>query len=115
MIRVRRTSWVSVGVFLFQALSPAQAATVWYQGPVQLVYPMNDGSFAIGVPNILAVCSGSGSGSYLYVTPGQNGVTMDGVKSMLATVLTAFSQGKTISLAYDDSTAYCYVNRLLIQ
>jgi hypothetical protein len=92
------------------------AATAWYQGAVQLVYPLNDGSFVIGVPTTLSGCLGSGAGGvYLYVTPGQNAVTLDGTKSMLATTLTAFAIGRTLSIAYDDSTSYCYVNRLLIQ
>ena len=93
----------------------APAATAWYQGAVQLVYPLNDGSFVIGVATTLSACFGSGQGVYLYVTPGQNAVTLDGAKSMLATTLTAFAIGRTISVAYDDSTSYCYVNRLLIQ
>jgi len=92
-----------------------RASVVRYQGSVQLVYPMNDGSFSVGVSTILPVCYSSGSGVYLSVTPGQNAVTADGAKSMLATVLTAFALGKSISVAYDDSTANCYVNRLLIQ
>ena len=93
----------------------ASAATAWYQGAVQLVYPLNDGSFVIGVPTTLSTCFSSGQGVYLYVTPGQNAVTLDGAKSMLATTLTAFAIARTISVAYDDSTSYCYVNRLLIQ
>jgi len=113
MLRGTR-SWVAIALLLLSALSPAQAATVWYQGPVQFVYPLNDGSFIIGIPNV-AVCTSSGSNSHLYVTPGANGVTLDGTKSMLATVLTAFSLGRTIEVAYDDSSSSCYVNRLLIQ
>src|SRR5690242_894182 len=95
-------------IAVLAAAGPVCAATVWYQGSVQMIYPMNDGSFAIAVPSILPTCSGNGSGGvYLYVTPGQNGVVMDGLKNMLATLLTAFSTGRTISIAYDNSTASC--------
>jgi hypothetical protein len=105
-------SLAAAGLTLFA--TPAHATT-WYQGAVQLVYPLPDGSFAIGVPTILQTCSGSGSGSYVHVTPGQNTVTLDGAKAMLATVLTAFSMGRTLSISYDSSTSYCYVDGLLIQ
>ena len=113
-VRFRRFAAVMAGTMLFTT-AIAQASTVWYQGPAQLVYPLNDGSFAIGVSTVLPVCSGSGSGVYMFVTPGQNSVTLDGAKNMLATVLTAFALGRPISVAYDDSTSNCYVNRLLIQ
>jgi hypothetical protein len=102
-------------VFLAVAASSANAGTVWYQGSVQLVYPLNDGSFLIGVPAVLPVYLGSGSGTYLYVTPGANAVTLDGAKNMLSTVLTAFALGRNIEVAYDDASSSCYVNRLLIQ
>jgi hypothetical protein len=103
-----------MGVFV--ATGPVSAATAWYQGTIQMIYPMSDGSFAIGVPTVLPTCSGNGSGGvYLFVSPGQNAVTADGAKNLLATLLMAFAQGRTISVAYDDSTLYCYVNRLLVQ
>ena len=114
-VRFRRFAAV-IAVTILVSTASAQASTVWYQGSVQLVYPMNDGSFAIGVPTILPVCSGTGqNGVYLYVMPEQNSVTADGAKNMLATVLTAFALGRSISVAYDDSTTNCYANRLLIQ
>jgi hypothetical protein len=105
-------SFALAGLALFAM--PAHATT-WYQGAVQMVYPLTDGSFAIGVPTTLPTCSSSGSGSYLHVTPGQNTLTLDGAKAMLATVLTAFSMGRTVSISYDSSTSSCYVDGLLIQ
>lgn len=118
--RLARVSFRLTALLVATAIAasaiPAHATPVWYQGAVQLVYPLNDGSFAIGVATTLPTCYGSGSGGvYLYVTPGQNAVTLDGAKSMLATVLTAFTSARTVEVAYDDSTSYCYVNRLLMQ
>jgi hypothetical protein len=115
MFSVLRRSSVIIALALLYHADPAQAGTVWYQGAVQLIYPFNDGSFAVGVPTSLPLCLGSGSGSYLFVVPNANAVTADGAKNMLATVLMAFALGKTISVAYDDSSSSCYVNRLLIQ
>ena len=104
-----RSLYVTTGGAL---LSPINGAFIEL---IKSVYPFNDGSFAVGVPATLLNCGSSGSGVYLYVTPGQNAVTLDGAKSMLATLLTAFALGHTVQIAYDNSTSNCYVNRLLIQ
>jgi len=49
------------------------------------------------------------NGSLFYVEAGHNGQTVDGVKSNLAIVLTAFLNNKPIIFAYDNSNSYCYV------
>ncbi len=47
--------------------------------------------------------------------PNHYGVNSDGVKAMLATALTAYALGKSLSFVFDDSTTNCYINRLSIQ
>jgi hypothetical protein len=46
---------------------------------------------------------------------GQNGVTAEGVKAMLATSLLAYALQKPLQINYDDATSSCFVNRLLVQ
>lgn len=92
----------------------AGAAEVWGTGELRYVYPMANGSFVITLVTDPAACPVSTSPKYLWVSPGENGVTSDGVKAMLATALTALAAGKQLQIAFSDSTTYCYVNRLLI-
>jgi hypothetical protein len=80
---------------------------------VKTVYPQADGSFVIILVNDTSTCSAP-SPKYFFVTPGQNGVTVDGAKAILATTLTAFALGSSISLNFDDATPSCYVNRISI-
>ncbi len=79
------------------------------------VYPFGDGSFVLGFTQGSTFCQSQNSPQYFYVTPGQNNVTADGAKATLATALTAFALGRTLSVYFDDSTIYCYVNRFSIQ
>jgi hypothetical protein len=95
----------------------AQADDAGYEGPLQLVYPMNDGSFALGFtpsPAYMSTCSSSGNVRYAFVAPGQVFVNTDGAKNMLATALTAFSLGKNVAITYDSTSSSCYVKRLMI-
>jgi hypothetical protein len=92
-----------------------QATTQYFQSTLQSVYPLADGSFVLIFSQSGSNCHSLNSPPYFYVAAGQNGVTADGVKGMLATALTAFSLGKTLAGAFDDSTPYCYVNRFSMQ
>ncbi len=104
----------SFGIACLLLSAPSsQAATAWVTAVPTTIYPMADGSFAIGFEAAAPACSNSGSTRYVYVAVGQNGVNADGIKNMLATALTAYSMGKSLSIAYDDSSYFCYVNRFL--
>jgi hypothetical protein len=92
----------------------ANGAEQWATSNVKFVYPLADGNFVLALHTDPSGCPASGNPKYLYVTVGQNGVTADGVKAMFATSLTAISTGKQLSIAFSDSTAACYVNRLVI-
>jgi hypothetical protein len=59
-------------------------------------------------------CTNANNPRYLYVSAGENGVSADGVKAMLATSLTALVAGKQIQAAFDNATSNCYINRMAI-
>ena len=90
------------------------AAASSVQSTVKSVYPLYDGSFVIILTNDTSTCPAT-TPKYFYVTPGQNMVTVDGVKAMLATALTAYATGSSLALSFDDATTYCYVNRFSMQ
>jgi hypothetical protein len=92
----------------------AAAAEQWGSGNLKRVYTMADGSFVIMLQTDPPACPAPSSPKYLWVTPGQNGVTADGLKALLATSLAAIAAGRPIEVAFSDSTTSCYVNRLLI-
>ena len=105
---------VILGVMLTLVSATSYAAISSVQSPVKSVYPLADGSFIIILTNDASTCLAT-SPKYFYVAIGQNGVAMDGAKAMLATALTAFSTGSSLSLIFDDATTNCYVNRISIQ
>lgn len=91
----------------------AEAAEAWGEGKVEWVYPLSNGAFVIGIsPNPPACTSVGNPTKYLYVSPGANGVTAEGVKQMLAASLVALTTRATVQVAFDDATTYCYVNRM---
>lgn len=90
------------------------AAELWNESPIKMVYPMADGSFALGFEGGLSACTSSGTIRYVHVAPSQNGVTADGAKNMLATVLMALATDRAVAVAYSNSSNFCYVNRLYI-
>jgi hypothetical protein len=96
------------------ACSNSYVAAALVQSTVKSVYPLSDGSFVIILTNDTSTCPGA-SPKYFFVTPGQNSMTLDGAKAMLATALTAFAPGSSLALSFDDATTYCYVNRISMQ
>ena len=92
----------------------ANAADAWATDTVNQVYPLGNGSFVIVLVNSPPACPNTNSPRYLYVVAGENGVTADGVKAMLATSLAAMAMGKQLQVNFSDSTASCYVNRLMV-
>lgn len=112
--------WKFVGLMLGAVISMGAAPTAssaeqWVEGYLMFVYPEADGSFILSFQGTQpAACTNTANPKYFEVKAGQYGVNADGVKAMLATALTAHASGKVIQLAFDDSTSYCYVNRLRI-
>jgi hypothetical protein len=90
------------------------AAESWASGTLKSVYPLSNGSFVVIFFTSPAACTNANNPRYLLVSAGENGVTAEGVKAMLATSLAAFVAGKQIQLAFDDSTSSCYINRMAI-
>jgi hypothetical protein len=110
---LKRTVVVSLMLAASMIVSAAQVAVM---STLTSVYPLSDGSFILNFTNDASTtCTSPNTPKYFYVMPGQNGVTVDGAKAMLATALTAFAMGKSVSASYDDATIFCYINRFSIQ
>lgn len=96
------------------AIANASATERSHISTVKFVYPLASGDFVIGLDTDTTACTSTSSPKYYFVTVGANGVTTEGSKKLYAAALTAITTRQTISLTFDDSTAYCYVNRLTL-
>jgi hypothetical protein len=96
------------------AVVPAGATERWHTSTLQWVYPLASGDFVIGFDADNSYCTSTNTPKYMYVAVGQNGVTAEGAKKIFAAALTALALGKTLSIAFDDGTASCYVNRVTV-
>jgi hypothetical protein len=92
----------------------SRAAETWHSGKIITVYPLANGSFVIAMDTDAAACTNTSKPKYHFVQVGQNSVTADGAKSILATALAAAAQGKTVTLNYDSDSASCYINRISV-
>jgi hypothetical protein len=105
---------IAAGVAMLGLSMPAAAAEQWATNKLKFVYPLANGSFVLAFQVDPTNCPSVGSPKYFYVAAGENGVTADGVKAMLAASFAAMAMDKDLQLAFSDSSTYCYVNRLLV-
>ncbi len=93
-------------------VSSANAAPTWHEAKITEVYPLANGAFIISFDSDSTACTSSSVPKYYYVEVGQNGMTQEGLKNMLSVSLTAASLQVDVLISFDDSSAYCYVNRI---
>ncbi len=94
---------------------PAMAGTGVHVSRVKIVYPLSNGAFVLVFVVDPPTCASASTPKCVYVTPGSNGVNMDGAKNMLATALTAFAMDKNLGVAFDDASTQCFINRLWVE
>ena len=95
-------------VLMFQPT--AHANNVWFQSRIAAIYPNGDGTVVLTFADVAAGCTNSSSPKYFYLQVGQNGMTQEGLKNIMSVALTAAVTDKTVSVVFDDSSQYCYVN-----
>jgi hypothetical protein len=95
--------------------TPLGATERSHTSTLKFVYPLANGDFVIGFDAESAFCtSASTPNKYYGVYVGQNGVAAAGASKMFAAALLALSTRQSVSIAFDDATANCYVNRLTV-
>lgn len=100
-----------VALVLSGLADPAAAAEAWAVATLKFVYPLGDGSVVLAMTTDPPTCTSTATPKYLLVRAGQNGMTADGAKNILAAALTALAMGTQFQVNFDDSTSNCYVNR----
>lgn len=108
-------SWISTLTILLSVSSAAAAVERSHTGALKLVYPLANGDFVIAFNSSPSTCSSAANPKYLYVSVGQNSVTSAGSTKLYAAALTALTSGIEVSIAFDDATDSCYINRLTLQ
>lgn len=97
-------------IFVNQVLAESR----WHSSKVKILYPASDGSFVIRFEHDSTYCTSSSSPHYYYVREGENGVSTEGVKNMLAVAMSAAALRKVVTINYQDNDSNCYINRLFV-
>jgi hypothetical protein len=92
----------------------ATAAEQWHTSTIKYVYPQSTGQFVVIFDTDAPGCTATGPGKYMLIYDGSNGVTLEGRKAMYAAALMAVVTRVSVSIAYDDATSNCYINRLTV-
>ncbi len=84
----------------------------WFNSTLKTIYPLSDGSFILVFKDTNENCLSKPQ--YHQVKAGQNGVTPLAIELMFSTALSAGTLGKKMSIVYDASSEYCYINRMKV-
>jgi hypothetical protein len=93
-------------------LRPAVAAEQWITSKIFAVYPLSNGNFVLIFNDDHPACTSTANPKYYYVSVGQNGITEEGRTALLAVATAAAASKSDVSVAFDDGTDACYVNRI---
>ena len=97
------------------AADAISAASVTHTVKIQRIHPLSDGAVVFTFETDAPTCVQSGTVDYYYVRVGENSVTQEALKNMLAVALAAATTGRAVTIIFDDSTAYCYVKSLYVR
>jgi hypothetical protein len=96
--------------------APLYATERQQYSTVAFVYPLGDGGFVIGLDSDSSFCTSTSSpNKYYHVIVGQYGVNAEGSNKIYAAAMLALAGRQTLAVIFDDTTAYCYVNRVVVQ
>src|SRR5438876_893277 len=88
---------------------PTMAANTGHAANLTRIDTLGDGRIVLQFDVDNNACPDTNNPKGYYVAVGQNGVTADGIKNILATAMLALSLGKPLTIYFDSATAYCYV------
>jgi hypothetical protein len=111
---MKKLAGVLIAITLAASGAQVDAAENWHQDYVRSVYPLSNGDFVVTFTTSPAACLHDSNPKYFFVRVGINGVTSEGVKAMLATALSAFTAGKRLSVAFNDASSTCDINRMSV-
>jgi hypothetical protein len=103
-----------LGSAVLSLTTPVFAASVGHNAHLIRINSLGDGRVVLQFDVDNSACTDTNNPKGYYVAVGQNGVTADGLKNILATAMLTYSQGKMLSFYFDNSTAYCFVSQVTL-
>lgn len=110
-----KVSSFAIGTLLLLAAECALATERWHTAQIRWIYPQGNGGFILVLAAESQYCTNTAVPKYYFIGNGYNGVTEEGAKKMYAAAMMAVSMGRQISIAFDDSTPDCAINRLILR
>lgn len=95
--------------------SNCDAVERYHTSTIKWVYPLASGDFMLVFDTETTQCFTSGPPRHYHVIVGQNGITAEGSKRIYAAALTALAARMEVDIAFDDATASCYINPLVLK
>ena len=94
--------------------APVSATEQYFSSTVKQIYPLASGDFVLLFDTESPNCTSASSPKYYYVQVGQNNMTIEGSKKIYSAAMLAYSMNKQLSVAFDDATYQCFINRVTI-
>jgi hypothetical protein len=113
LVRIGRAC-LCVGVLAAVTSFTAAATERFHTSTISSVYPLANGNFIIVFDVNDTYCTNASSPKYYAVSGGEYGMTADGLKLLFSAALAAAAQRNSVTIAFDDSTSNCYINRLAV-
>ena len=106
-------SWISLLVFLIFC-AEANGAQTQFSAKIVGVYPLPTGTeFVLTFDTDSPSCTNASK--YHYVRVGENSITQEGLRNLLAAALAAASAGRSVTVWFNDATPNCFVNRMFVR
>lgn len=97
------------------ATSLANASPTWHSGKITRVYPDGAGDHVIlTFDTDSPSCTNANTPKYYYIRVGENGVTAEGLKNLLAVALAAAAANLPVTINFDSASYYCHISRLFV-
>ncbi len=103
---------VIITLLMLTTISSVYAGESWHTSKIEKIYPLSTGDFVIIFTNPAEGCLHPNG--YHYVTINESGVTAEGIRNMLSVALTAGTTGKEITANFENTSATCPINRLIV-
>jgi hypothetical protein len=91
------------------------ANAAWITKKIRVIYPTSDGTIIFTLyDSANSECTNSTTAPYFYLREGVNGVTPQAAKNLYALALTSIAMNKSLSVHFDETSSFCYVDRISI-
>ena len=104
---------VTLGAILLCS-NPAFAEK-WHTSTIDKVYVVSSGDLILVLSEDDVFCTDANEPNYYRVIVGNNQMTTDGQKHILSLALAAAATGTPVTFAYDETSSFCYINRLMVR